>query len=128
MTELPYRLNPLKNTQSIPINWKFSQDDYDKITKGHRSNWCVFLSSDVVHFCRISGDEFYRFAVSKNNQGIYVGNNLETYVTDDFSLSAKIKGWTKEEFKEHENNFRKLVLEETSGLLDSCFGIRVGEN
>jgi len=121
MTNSEYKLIPLTKTQSIPIHWEFGQEDYDKLTKGYRSNWCVFLRDDVVHVCRVGGEEFYRFALSKVSGGTYVANTLETYVTDSFYTSAKQRGWTRDEIEKHQTNFRKLAVEETAGLLATYF-------
>lgn len=125
MTSNQYNLIPLKETQSIPIKWKFTQQEYSKLIDGHRSNWCVFMSDEVVHVCRVGGEEFYRFAIKETSDGDYVAAELETYTNDDFYMSAKKHGWTDEKVKTHKVDFRSLAVEETSGLLDAYFGIRV---
>ena len=125
MTDPQYKLISMQNTQSIPVHWNFSQDDYDKLAKGHRSNWCVFLRGDVVHVCTIPGKEFYRFTVSKTNNGYYTTDSLESYRPDDFYESARQHGWSEEKIEQHQVELRGAAIEETAGLLSNYFGINV---
>ncbi|MDB5165821.1 MAG: hypothetical protein JWM00_711 [Candidatus Saccharibacteria bacterium] len=118
-----YKLIPLQKTQSIPVSWRFTQEEYDNMAKGHRSNWCVFLRDDVVHVCRIGGEEFYRFTVSKTGDGVYATDDLEAYIPDDFYESARQHGWTDQEIERHQAELRESVIEETVGLLASYFNI-----
>lgn len=120
-----YKLIPLQETQSIPVNWKFSRDDYDKLLVGHRSNWCVFLRGDAVHICRVGGEEFYRFSLKKSANKIYTAEGLEMYMTDNFSASAESQGWTKQDIEKHQAAFRESAVNETVGLLLAYFGIDV---
>ena len=124
MNETLYKLIPLEKTQAIPINWEFTQDEYDKMIKGHRSNWVVFLRDEVVHFCRVGGEEFYRFGLNENADGTYIANALEAYVTEDFNKSLQERRGP-EQLKQHEADFKNLVIEETAGLLAAYFGIDV---
>jgi len=125
MADSEYKLIPLEKTQSIPVNWKFSQEQYDKLVKGHRSNWCVFLRDDVVHVCRVGGEEFYRFKINKIGSNTYVVISLETYVLDDFR-SAQIKhGFSETQIEHSEDAFFSLAQDEVEGLLVSYFEINV---
>lgn len=123
MTNQQYKLKSLRKTQSIPIHWEFSQDDYENLIKGHRSNWCVFLRDDTVHFCRISGEEFYRFLVSKSADETYKTDSLEVYIPKDFYDSVMLNGWTDEKIKQYQMELRRFAIEETTGLLATYFGI-----
>lgn len=122
-----YKLIPLRNTQSISVDWKLSQDEYDRLVKGHSSNWSVFLYDEVVHFCRIGGEEFYRFAVNRVGDGAYTVNGLESYTASNFYKSAKMHDWDEEKIQQHQNEFKDFVLEEVAGLLKEFFGIYVND-
>ena len=120
-----YKLIPLQETQSIPVNWIFTQDEYDKLLKGHRSNWCIFLRDDVVHFCRVGGEEFYRFALKKISEGTFATAKLDAYVIDDFIKSLKARGLSDEEAGVRQADFRRLAIEEVAGFLTTHFDIDV---
>jgi hypothetical protein len=127
MTDPQYKLTPMQNTQSIPVHWEFNQDDYDKLVEGHQSNWSVFLRGDVVHFCRRGGEEFYRFAISNAGDELYITDDLEVYLSDNFYKFARQHGWTEKKIERHQTELKELVIEEITGLLNSYFGIRVTE-
>jgi len=90
--------------------------------KGYRSNWCVFLRDDVVHVCRVGGEEFYRFKLDKINNETYTADTLETYASDAVGMSAKLSGQTVGA-KQYQSDFKKFAIEETAGLLSAYFGI-----
>lgn len=125
MTDTEYKLIPIQNAQSISIHWEFSQSDYDKLVKGHRSNWCVFLRDSVVHICRVGGEEFYRFTLTKTDKGSYKANSLEMYESDDFRGSLHQIGRPEEEIKQRLADIGQLAVEETAGLLKSYFHINI---
>jgi hypothetical protein len=115
----------MQKTQSTPIQWEFSQDNYDKLVKGHQSNWSVFLRDDTVHVCRVGGEEFYRFAVKKNSDDVYVADDIEIYVADDFYGSLRMDERTSEEIERHKLGFDGLAVNEVAGLLKTYFNIVV---
>ena len=125
MPNIQYRLNPMQKTLSIPVHWEFSKNDYDKLVEGHRSNWCVFLHDGVVHFCRVSGEEFYRFALSEVDNGIYVTDNWQVYATDNFYEVARRRGWSEGKIEQDYIRFIEAASNEVTGLLEAYFGIRV---
>lgn len=125
MTDPQYKFKPLHQTQSIPIHWEFHQDAYDKLAKGHQSNWSVFLRDDMVHICRVGGEEFYRFAMSKTGDGLYTTDTLEVYMPDDFYESARQHGWTEQKIEQHQVELRESAIEEIDGLLVTYFDISV---
>jgi len=125
MTGSKYRLKPLQKTQSIPIHWEFTQDDYDKLVKGHRSNWCIFLRDDIVHVCRVGGEEFYRFGMSKASDGLYIADNLEMYAYDDYYKSERRHGCSGEKIEQYKVELKESATDEIVGLLVSFFSIRI---
>lgn len=124
MTDSQFRLIPMKKTQSIPVHWEFSQDDYDKLVKGHWSKWSVFLRDDIVHVCTIPGKEFYRFAITKTD-GCYATDAIEAYVPDNFYESARLHGWNENKIERHQRELKELAVEEIVGFLASYFDISV---
>jgi len=120
-----FKLKPLEQTQLIPVRWEFSQDDYDKMVEGHRSNWYVYLSNDVVHICRVLGEEFYRFKLNQQVNGNYFANNLETYEIDAALQTKRNKGSAEADIQSEPASFVSMVLEEVTGLLNAYFDIEV---
>ncbi len=124
-----FKLEPLQETETIPVHWEFSQDDYDKMVKGGRSNWYVYLRDDVVHICHVLGKEFYRFTLSKTDTRTYVTNGLEILAEDgEFEAILKSKGVTDKEIEQRRVKSRDDAIEETTGFLEVYFGIHVGAN
>ena len=123
MSDIQYKLKPLQETQVIPVHWEFSHADYDKLVKGHRSNWCIFLQDSTVHICRIGGEEFYRFSVRKIRGGACVVEELETYALDQTFLLLKYPEQMKEEVRQDQIRFRQFAVEEVTGLLKAYCGI-----
>jgi len=93
--------------------------------EGHRSNWSIFLRDNVVRFCRIGGEEFYRFRLEQLSKATYAASNLNTYVTDEFNQAAVASGWTQSQTESKRADFKKSALEEVSGLLSTYFNIAV---
>lgn len=118
-----YKLIPLGKTQSIPVNWKLSKGDYDKLVKGYRSNWAIFLRNDTVHICRVGGEEFYRFRINENRNNTYTVNSLETYVLDKNFVA---KG-SEAQLKESNDEFVSLAQDEVVGLLINYFAININK-
>jgi hypothetical protein len=111
--------------QSIPVNWRFSRDEYNKLVNGHRSNWCVFLRDEVVHVCRVGGKEFYRFVINETNSKEYTARVLQTYSNEDFYTSAKAHGWTAEMIERHRADFESETVVQVAGLLSTYFNIKL---
>lgn len=119
-----YELIPLQETQSIPVNWQFTLEEYDSMVKGHRSNWCVFLRDSIVHICRIGGEEFYRFKLIRSNADNYIARSLEVYISENFYDATSELHWRKT-ITQNQEEFEKFVIDETAGLLLSYFKICV---
>lgn len=125
MANQQYKLIPMQNTQLVSVHWRFNQSDYDKLEKGYKSNWSIFLRGDTVHVCRIGGEELYRFAMNKTSDGVYMTDNLEIYVPDDFYESARLHGWSEEKIESHQVRLRSSAVEEVAGFLANFFNINV---
>lgn len=118
-----YKLIPLQKTQSFPVAWKFSQDDYQKLAKGYRSNWCVFLRDDFVHFCRVGGEEFYRFRMNEIENYTYEVKSIETYIRS----TQMTHGLSEAQIRDSDNAFLSLAQDEIEGLLMSYFDIDINQ-